>query len=114
MFLHRDPRSFTNPGLFVPERWDDEKRDPTWNHDVRGYIPFSAGQYVCPGKALAYLEMRFFLVRMLRDFEFEMSPDFDQEALWLGLKSYMGWFKPPIPLTVRKRDRARRPIVEAL
>ncbi|OAL33727.1 hypothetical protein AYO20_07065 [Fonsecaea nubica] len=104
-FMAHDERSFTMPHLFVPERWIDEKRDPTWKHDTRSFIPFSAGQYICPGKALAYLEMRLLLAHVLRDFSFEMSPAFDHAGFWLGLRSYMGYMKKPIPLTVHRRQR---------
>ncbi|OAP58405.1 hypothetical protein AYL99_07495 [Fonsecaea erecta] len=104
-FMAHDARSFTKPELFVPERWIDEKRDPMWNHDTRSFIPFSAGQYICPGKALAYLEMRLLLAHVFKDFSFEMSPGFDHAGFWLGLQSYMGYMKQPIPLTVHKRQR---------
>lgn len=105
-FMAHDARSFTHPGLFAPERWIDEERNPQWSHDSRSFIPFSAGQYICPGKALAYLEMRLFLAHVLRDFEFDMSQSFDHAGFWLGLQSYMGYIKKPLPLTVRRRQAA--------
>ncbi|OQV00819.1 hypothetical protein CLAIMM_06267 [Cladophialophora immunda] len=108
-FMAHDARSFTKPELFVPERWIDEKRDPEWNHDTRSFIPFSAGQFICPGKALAYLEMRLLLVHVFKDFSFEMSPGFDHAGFWLGLQSYMGYMKRPITLTVHRRQHEGLP-----
>ncbi|KIX93474.1 uncharacterized protein Z520_10894 [Fonsecaea multimorphosa CBS 102226] len=104
-FMAHDARSFTKPELFAPERWIDEERNPAWTHDTRSFIPFSAGQYICPGKALAYLEMRLLLAHVFKDFWFEMAPGFDHAGFWLGLQSYMGYMKKPIPLTVRRRQR---------
>jgi tryprostatin B 6-hydroxylase len=103
-FMAHDARSFTNPKSFVPERWIDEQRNPEWVHNTRSFIPFSAGQFICPGKALAYLEMRLLLAHVFKDFEFEMSPTFDHDAFWGELRSYMGYMKQPIPLTVHKRQ----------
>lgn len=104
-FMAHDSRSFTKPGEFVPERWDDDARDPTWNHETRSFIPFSAGQYICPGKALAYLEMRLLLMHVFKDFEFKMAPSFDHGGFWTSLQSYMGYQKSPLPLTVVQRHR---------
>jgi cytochrome P450 len=103
--MQTDPRYFSEPTLFVPERWDDTRRDPTWEHNLKAFIPFSLGQYGCPGKGLAYLEMRLFLVKVLRNFEFEMRGDFDHRGFWLGLRSYMGFARQPLPLKVHKRNR---------
>ena len=101
--MAHDPRSFTEPHRFVPERWIDAKRNPAWAHDVRGFLPFSAGQYICPGKALSYLEMRLLLVSVLKEYKFEMAAEFDHAGFWLGLDSYMGYIKQPLPLRVHKR-----------
>jgi cytochrome P450 len=103
-FMAHDSRSFTKAEMFVPERWLDEERDPGWKHDTRSFIPFGAGQYICPGKALAFLEMRLLIAYVFRDFTFEMSPRFDHAGFWLGLESYLGFNKRPIPLTVHRRN----------
>lgn len=103
--MQRDSRYFTNPDDFIPERWNDEKRDPSWNHNPKAFIPFSMGQYGCVGKGLALLEMRLFLTEVFRYLDFEMSPAFDHRAFWVELKSFMGMVKSPLPLTVRVRNQ---------
>ncbi|ORX93775.1 cytochrome P450 [Basidiobolus meristosporus CBS 931.73] len=44
--IQRDPRYWTNPDAFVPERWEskEEPRHPS------AYVPFSAGPRICIGK----------------------------------------------------------------
>ncbi|WP_183098540.1 cytochrome P450 [Nocardioides pelophilus] len=44
---HRDPAAFPDPTRFRPDRW----LDPA--HDSGRYLPFGAGEHVCPGRHLA-------------------------------------------------------------
>ncbi len=60
---------FSHPNEFRPERWIEEERDPSWNHDVKAFIPFGGGARVCPGRTLAMMEMKSVLAMFCRNFE---------------------------------------------
>ncbi|KZV77158.1 high nitrogen upregulated cytochrome P450 monooxygenase 2 [Peniophora sp. CONT] len=68
--MQRDPRYFSNPTIFLPERWLPSNSTPI--HNTAAFLPFSAGPTICAGKALAMLEMRMLLVWLVQRFEFTM------------------------------------------
>ncbi len=84
--LHRHRRLWDNPDSFDPERWS---RPETRNSARDAFIPFSAGQRVCPGASLAMIEGVVMLARVTQAFTLRPGP------------------VPPVPvarLTVRGRD----------
>lgn len=75
--LHRDPRYFSDPAEFKPERWLDglARRLP------RGtYIPFGGGPRVCIGNVFATMEANLLLATITQRFSLELSPDARVEA----------------------------------
>lgn len=68
--MQRDPRYFSNPTAFLPERWT--ANSSAGIHNTAAFLPFSAGPTICAGKALAMLEMRMLLVWLVQRFEFTM------------------------------------------
>lgn len=69
---HRDPRFFSEPDTFRPERWLDglEKRLP------RGaFIPFGMGSRKCIGASFAMMETALLLATIARRWRFEMAPE---------------------------------------
>ena len=64
--VHLDPECWENPKLFNPYRHIDEKGILITNQG--NFYPFGAGRRVCPGEALAKLEMFVFLSWMLHEF----------------------------------------------
>ncbi|MCK2240607.1 MULTISPECIES: cytochrome P450 [unclassified Crossiella] len=52
--LHQDPRWFTDPGRFDPDRWTPERMAAL---PKGAYIPFGAGARFCPGHFLAQTEI---------------------------------------------------------
>ncbi|KAL0954589.1 hypothetical protein HGRIS_003549 [Hohenbuehelia grisea] len=65
--LHRDPRNFSEPETFMPERWMSpdlraqlepeifsENKAASFVHEPTAFIPFSIGSSNCVGKSLAY------------------------------------------------------------
>ena len=70
--IHRDPRYFTHPERFEPERWKDglASRLPTG-----AYFPFSAGPRRCIGHAFAMMEAVLVLATISRRFEVRPIPD---------------------------------------
>ena len=87
--LHRHERLWEAPDEFDPARWETENgRDCA----RRAYIPFSAGQRVCPGAGFAMLEGPLLLALVTRAFRLERGS------------------RDPVPaarLTVRGRDGIR-------
>ncbi|XP_065865081.1 cytochrome P450 CYP82J17-like [Euphorbia lathyris] len=68
--LHRDPKVWSNPDEFIPERFLNEKS----HLDVMGqnleYLPFGAGRRYCPGTNFAMQVLSLSLARLLQGFEF--------------------------------------------
>lgn len=63
------PQRFADPGAFRPERW--LASGPAGAHDPGVLMPFGSGPRLCPGRALALLEMRVALATLARGFELE-------------------------------------------
>ena len=85
--LHRHERLWDNPDAFDPARFDT----PNGRDALRcAYMPFSAGQRVCPGAGFAMIEGVLLLALLVRAYRFDTVPD-----------------RPAMPvahLTVRGRD----------
>ena len=101
--MHHDPVSWTKPLEFIPERWIESERNPTWNHDIRGFVPFTIGTFSCVGKSLALLELRMLLATLVKKFDLAIAFNFDHEKFWSGYKSFMGTVKGDLPMVVRAR-----------
>ncbi|CAK7347634.1 unnamed protein product [Dovyalis caffra] len=73
--IQRDPRYWTNPLVFQPERFLTRHSGV----DVRGthfeIIPFGAGRRSCPGTSFALHTLHLTLARLLHAFDFEISMD---------------------------------------
>ncbi|XVE55973.1 hypothetical protein DITRI_Ditri03aG0200300 [Diplodiscus trichospermus] len=73
--IHRDPRVWSDPYEFQPERFLTTHKD----FDVRGQnfelIPFGAGRRVCPGISLALHMMELTLASLLQGFEIGTPSD---------------------------------------
>ncbi|XP_017032026.1 probable cytochrome P450 4ac2 [Drosophila kikkawai] len=64
--IMRDPRHFTKPNDFQPERFLPEN---TVNRHPFAFVPFSAGQRNCIGQKFAILEMKVLLAAVIRNFK---------------------------------------------
>lgn len=87
--LHRHERLWKNPDAFDPSRWSTANGKECARS---AYIPFSAGQRVCPGAGFAMIEGPLMLALICREFRLTRSA------------------KDPVPvarLTVRGRDGIR-------
>lgn len=65
--LHRHNRQWENPDGFDPARWDTENGRSCMRN---AFIPFSAGQRVCPGAGFAMIEGPLLLASLLQHFQF--------------------------------------------
>lgn len=64
--MQRDPRLFSRPEEFVPERWANSSDQPICQRYA--YLPFSTGPRVCIGQAVAMAELRGIITAVLRRF----------------------------------------------
>ncbi|VDC02502.1 unnamed protein product [Peniophora sp. CBMAI 1063] len=99
--MQRDPRFFSSPTAFVPERWLKDGGAST-----HAFLPFSAGPTTCAGKALAMLEMRMLLVRLVQQFDFVMpTGEMSRTAAeWPDtLEDFFAAHKGPLPAIVSLR-----------
>ncbi|WP_295202897.1 cytochrome P450 [uncultured Chryseobacterium sp.] len=67
--LHRNPKYWTNPEAFIPERFDDE------NARNFAYYPFGAGPRLCIGEHFAMMEMVLIVRKFYQQFSFTSSHD---------------------------------------
>jgi cytochrome P450 len=67
--MHRDPRWFTDPEIFRPERWEDglAKRLPRF-----AYFPFGGGPRQCIGNTFALMETTLVLATIAQKFRFRL------------------------------------------
>jgi cytochrome P450 len=76
--MHRDPRFFEQPEIFLPARWTDEfeKSLPRF-----AYFPFGGGPRFCIGQSFAVTEATLALATIIQQADFKLAPNFDLQ-LW--------------------------------
>lgn len=52
------------------------------------FIPFSTGPYSCAGKALAMMELRSVVGRVIAEFDVRLDEGVDVNAYWEGIKDH--------------------------
>ncbi|XP_023052978.1 cytochrome P450 3A43 isoform X2 [Piliocolobus tephrosceles] len=66
--LHHDPKYWTEPEKFCPERFSKKNKD---NIDPYRYIPFGAGPRNCIGMRFALTNIKLAVIKALQNFSFE-------------------------------------------
>jgi cytochrome P450/nitrite reductase/ring-hydroxylating ferredoxin subunit len=88
--------NFADPLAFRPERWVGQAVCP---HNVSAWIPFGFGPRVCPGRSLAFLEIKTILSMLYKSFDVER----------IGISSEVverfGFSMSPVGLKVRLKPR---------
>jgi len=99
-FLTRAPAieaaNFVDPSTFRPERW---LTPPQGAHNVAAHIPFGSGPRICPGRALALVEMNTLLSMLYKNFDVERVGVRDE------VSEEFGFTMSPVGLKVRMRRR---------
>ncbi|WP_396698068.1 cytochrome P450 [Microbispora tritici] len=93
--LHHRPDLFPSPEAFDPYRWDG--RDP---HQVKGWLPFGAGESKCIGYELAFMDLTLSLAGIIRSWRLLPCPGSVRPRPRLHLE--------PHGLTLRLTERNQR------
>ncbi|KAI0057222.1 cytochrome P450 [Artomyces pyxidatus] len=104
--IQRDPRNFSSPDSFLPQRWlvDEGDRDPDiFVHNPAAFIPFSYGPANCAGKGLALLELRMLISWLVQRFEFRRHAGVDVDDWESRLKDYFVFTRAPLWLDIVSR-----------
>ncbi|GAW13553.1 hypothetical protein ANO14919_029400 [Xylariales sp. No.14919] len=90
--LHRNENYFSDPDVYLPERWlvEDEAVRSKMNS---AFAAFSSGSRGCAGKAMAYLEVSLVVAKTLWYFDFDKAP------------GGMGWLGGGSPRNVGRRGK---------
>jgi len=91
--MQRDPRFWTEPNEFRPDRFIDGEAD------MRAFIPFGRGKRVCLGMQMAYIEAVLTIATAFREYKFSIPPGYrprHQYRMSMGLKG-------GLPVTVTPR-----------
>ena len=98
---YQSPTNFYQPQEFHPDRWlggESNASSPYTGDRKDAFNPFSLGPHNCPGRALAHLETRLILAKLVWHFDFAVSHENDvgkweQQAIF--------WFWEKHPMNVR-------------
>lgn len=73
--VHRDPRWWSDPESFNPERWISDSRLPAPGSRPKfAYFPFGGGSRVCIGEAFAWTEAILLLATIAQRWRFVRGP----------------------------------------
>jgi len=92
-----DASHFADPGAFQPGRWLGEGGGA---HDAAASTPFGSGPRICPGRALALVEMKSLLSMLYKNFDVERVGNGE------GVREEFSFTMTPVGLKVRLRRRA--------
>jgi cytochrome P450 len=70
--VHHDPRWYTEPDSFLPERWLKDKAEQP---SREMYIPFGGGPHICIGNGLAMMEAVLLLATLIQRYHVRVLPE---------------------------------------
>ena len=111
---YQSSSNFAFPSVFAPERWLEDPTYRSYSNDRKeAFQPFSLGSHSCPGKAIAYLEMRLILARLMWNFDLE-RPSRTDLPRWENQKIYWFWEKQATYASIRESNwREPHPQIKA-
>ncbi|KIJ42237.1 hypothetical protein M422DRAFT_171280 [Sphaerobolus stellatus SS14] len=108
--MMRDPKYFTNPDEFRPERFLEEKRDNSPHADPL-QIVFGFGRRVCPGQRLAESSVFLAVATTLMTFNIEKEMDLvTGNSIEPTVDVIPGTIVQPVPFPCRITPRSRKAI----
>jgi cytochrome P450/nitrite reductase/ring-hydroxylating ferredoxin subunit len=90
--------NFADPLSFRPERWLGQPSGP---HNVSAWLPFGSGPRMCPGRSLAFLEIKTLLSMLYKTF------DVERVGASSDVRERFGFTMSPAGLKVRLKPRAQ-------
>ena len=125
--IQRDPRNFSRPDAFWPERWlrpsdpahstskgDLPKGDPPtddeapWAHNEGAFLAFSHGPMNCVGRALAAQELRTVMCTLVRRFRVRVPGGgrLDLGAYEAAFRDFFVSARPPLRVVLEVRGES--------
>ncbi|KAH8887218.1 cytochrome P450 [Thozetella sp. PMI_491] len=98
--IHRDTRYWESAIEFVPERWE------TMSAEKEPFLPFSKGEFGCPGKSVAWMELRMALSLIALRFDIAFAPGEDGVKFEEEAKDYFTLALPALSLVFTPRNSA--------
>jgi cytochrome P450 len=102
----------------LPERWlSQEQRlalepkifhsQEEYVHNTDAFIPFSVGPTNCPGKNLAWLEMRIAVTTIVSRFDLKLDPSYNPQKWYEDMSDYFAMIKGPLPTILSPRQSVK-------
>ncbi|KAG9441841.1 hypothetical protein H6P81_017695 [Aristolochia fimbriata] len=98
--IGRDPKHWTDPDSFVPERFLETEVDYNGNHFQ--FIPFGAGRRMCMGLPLASRTIPLILGSLLHSFKWELPDGMEPEKLEMNGKLSLTLVRDPPLVAIPK------------
>ncbi|CAA0123558.1 Putative cytochrome P450 136 [BD1-7 clade bacterium] len=80
---HRDPKFWTNPNAFDPDRFLPERAEQK-NHSF-AWHPFGGGAHKCIGMHFAMMLSKAFMFQLLKTYKYSLPADFKTRFEWVPL-----------------------------
>lgn len=71
-YTHRDPRRWTRPEAFDPDRFSPERAEH--KRHPYAFVPYGGGAHLCIGRPFAYMLAKAFLHQLVRRYRFREPP----------------------------------------
>lgn len=90
--IQRDPRFWSDARAFRPERWENLSTEKS------PWIPFTRGQWACPGRNLAMMELRMVLSHIALQYNISFAEKGSEESFDKEVRDTFTLTLPPLPL----------------
>ncbi|KAF7295570.1 hypothetical protein MIND_01097000 [Mycena indigotica] len=106
--VHRRPEYFSQPSLFLPDRWlassTEKPRFNIANHNPAAFFPFSLGPANCIGQRFARREMLLVMTMLFKTFDIAFAKGFDDRQTWPeGMQDFFVATRGPLRIRVSRR-----------